>query len=140
MCSSDLKRHGIPSHHRKKNHLKWHRRFGHFGTKTLSKIHEVTTGLDKPIAPLADACKLCIKSAMVCSINRKSQERASQVFESIHTDAWGPYRVPLISGDKYFFSFTDDYSRKSRVYMTNARAKLHDIFTEFKVQVARDRC
>ena len=119
----------------KDDNLTWHRRLGHFGAKTLAKIHEVTTGLDKPIAPLADACELCIQTKLVRSINRQSPEQASQVLERIYTDAWGPYRVPSISGERYFFSFTDDYSRKSWVYMTDARAKLHNIFTEFKVQV-----
>ena len=119
----------------KDDNLAWHRRFGHLGAKTLAKIHEATTGLEKPIRPLKDACELCIKSKMVRSINRQAPERASQVLERIHTDAWGPYRVSSITGDKYFFSFTDDHSRKSWVYMTNTRAKLHDIFTEFKVQV-----
>lgn len=57
------------------------------------------------------------------------------MLERIYTDAWGPYRVSSITGDKYFFSFTDDHSKKSWVYMTNIRAKLHDMFTEVKVQV-----
>lgn len=119
----------------KDNNLAWHRRFGHLGAKTLAKIHEATTGLEKPITSLPHACELCIQSKMVRSINRQAPERALQLLERIHTDAWGPYRVSSITGDKYFFSFTDDHSRKSWVYMTNTRAKLHDIFTEFKVQV-----
>lgn len=117
------------------DNLTWHRRFGHLGAKTLAKIHEATTGLDKPIVPLADTCELCIQSKMVRVINRQPSERAIQPLERIHTDAWGPYRIPSLAGDTYFFSFTDDYSRKSWVYTTNARAKLRDIFTEFKVQV-----
>ena len=72
---------------------------------------------------------------MVRSISRQTPEQATKVLERVHTDAWGPYRVPSLAGKTYFFSFTDDYSRKSWVYTTNARSKLRDIFTEFKVQV-----
>ena len=72
---------------------------------------------------------------MIRSINRQTSEQATQVLERIHTDAWGPYRTPSLVGETYFFSFTDDYSRKSWVYTTDARSKLCDIFTEFKVQV-----
>lgn len=115
--------------------LTWHRRFGHLGTKTLAKAHQATHGLKKPITSLSEPCEICIQSKMIRSINRQPPERTLQVLGRIHTDAWGPYRVPSITGDKYFFSFTDDYSRKSWVYVTNARAKLHDIFTEFKIKV-----
>ena len=73
---------------------------------------------------------------MIRSISRQTPERATQVLEWSHTDAWGPCRVPSLAGKTYFFSFfTDNYSRKSWVYTTNARSNLRDIFTEFKVQV-----
>ena len=117
------------------NNMVWHRRFGHLGATSLKKVHETTTGLDKPIGPLAEACESCIKNKMTRVINRQSPERALRVLGRIYTDAWGPYRVPSLAGDTYFFTFTDDYSRKSWVYTTNSRAKLRDIFTEFKVQV-----
>lgn len=115
--------------------LTWHRRFGHLGTKTLARAHEATVGLKKPVTTLSKPCETCIQNKMTRSINRQPSERASQVLGHIHTDAWGPYQVLSLTGDKYFFSFTDDHSRKSWVYVTNARAKLHDIFMEFKVKV-----
>ena len=43
--------------------------------------------------------------------------------------------MPSLAGNTYFFTFTDNYSRKSWVYITNLRAKLREIFTEFKVRV-----
>lgn len=117
------------------NNMVWHRRFGHLGATSLKKVHETTIGLDRPIGSLAEACESCIKNKMTRVINRQSPERALRVLGRIYTDAWGPYRVPSLAGDTYFFTFTDDYSRKSWVYTTNSRAKLREIFTEFKVQV-----
>ncbi len=73
------------------NNLVWHRRFGHLRVTTLKNVHEVTTGLEKPIASLTEACKLCIQSNMVHNINWQSPERASQVLGRIYNDAWGPY-------------------------------------------------
>ena len=112
----------------------WHRRFGHLGASSLATVHSVTTGLPKPIRPLSEECETCIKHKMTRTINRQAPARATTVLQRIHTDAWGPYRVPALNGDTYFFTFTDDFSRKTWVYATDSRAKLRTIFTEFKVR------
>ena len=36
--------------------------------------------------------------------------RNSSAYELVHSDVWGPSRVPSIKGVKYFLLFIDDFS------------------------------
>jgi len=113
----------------------WHRRFGHLSTQSLQHVHAVTIGLSKPIAPLQEACEACTLTKTVRVINRKSPERATALLQRIHTDFWGPYSIPTLQGDTYILTFTDDYTRKSWVYLTKSRKELHTVFIQFKTRV-----
>ena len=65
-------------------------------------------------------------------VNRKAPERATAPLERVHTDFWGPYSVPSLQGNAYMLTFTDDYTRKSWVYLTKTRDQLRPIFLEYK--------
>lgn len=40
--------------------------------------------------------------------------KARKPLELIHTDVCGPMKIAAISGNKYFLTFIDDYSRMCR--------------------------
>ena len=42
--------------------------------------------------------------------------RATKPLELIHTDVCGPMKTSTISGNRYFLTFIDDYSRMCWVY------------------------
>jgi hypothetical protein len=113
----------------------WHRRFGHLSTQSLRKTHTAVADLKKPIAPLAEPCEPCSLNKSVRVINRKAPEHAAHPLDRIHSDIWGPYRVPALSGATYFITFTDDYSRKTWVYCVKTKDQLRTVFTEFRVRV-----
>jgi len=68
-------------------------------------------------------------------VNRKASERATAPLERVHSDFWGPYSVPTLEGNTYMLTFTDDYTRKSWVYLTKTRKQLRTVFLQFKVLV-----
>ena len=68
-------------------------------------------------------------------VNRKAPERAKSPLERVHSDFWGPYSVPTVQGSTYMLTFTDDYSRKSWVYLTKARSQLRTVFLQYKTLV-----
>lgn len=113
----------------------WHQRFGHISTQSLQQVHTAATGISKPVRALEKPCEDCLLNKSVKVISRQAPERANRPLGRIFTDGWGPYRVPALGGATYFFSFTDDYTRKSWVFPTSSRSQLQAIFTEFKVQV-----
>lgn len=110
----------------------WHQRFGHLSSTSLQKVHAVTTGLKEPITALQEHCETCIKAKTVRVVNRKAPERATAPLERIHSDFWGPYSVPTLQGSTYMLTFTDDYTRKSWVYLTKSRDQLRTVFLQYK--------
>ena len=114
--------------------LTWHRRFGHLSPATLAGIKDVTTGLSKEIPTRKIDCSVCNLTKAVRVINRKAPERATQPLERIHTDIWGPFSIPTKGGAQYIITFTDDYSRKSWVYLVQNRSELHRVFSLFKIE------
>jgi hypothetical protein len=99
----------------------WHCRFGHLSPTSLKLEHTVSIGLKEPIRALQEPCEPCIKAKTVRVVNQKAPERATAPLERIHSDFWGPYSVPILEGDTYILTFTDDYTRKSWVYLTKTR-------------------
>jgi hypothetical protein len=90
----------------------WYRRFGHLSPTSLKLEHTISTGLKEPIRALQEPCKPCIKAKTVRVVNRKAPERATALLERIYSDFWGPYSIPILEGDTYILTFTDDYTRK----------------------------
>ena len=114
----------------------WHRRFGHLSLKSLSSAHTVVDGIPGPIGDLADPCGECLLNKSTRVINRKASEHAKAPLDRIHSDIWGPYRVPDIHGrNVYFVTFTDDYTRKTWVHVMTAKSQLRSVFISFKVRV-----
>jgi len=47
----------------------------------------------------------------VCTLASNSSISSIKHFELLHSDIWGPYKVPSLSGARYFFTVVDDFSR-----------------------------
>jgi hypothetical protein len=113
----------------------WHRRFGHLGTQSLKNIQFVTEGMPEAFKALTAPCEHCLLNKSTRVINRKAPEHVKEVLIRVHSDMWGKYRVPSLKGEVYFITFTDDYSRKSWVYLIHTKDQLRAVFQEFKVRV-----
>lgn len=112
----------------------WHRRFGHLSSQSLRLAHTVTDGMPGAIEDITEPCESCRLNKSTKVINRQGPERATRPLERIHSDVWGPYRVPAIGGGIYFITFTDDYTRKSWVYIATSKDQIRTIFSEFRVR------
>jgi hypothetical protein len=113
----------------------WHRRFGHLSSKSLRKAHTAVDDMPELPQNITMLCESCRLNKSTKVINRHAPERATQPLERIHSDVWGPYRVPAIDGGIYFITFTDDYTRKSWVYIASSKDQIRTIFTQFRVHV-----
>ena len=60
-----------------------------------------------------------------------SNSMAGRIFELIHVDLWRPYRVPNISGDRYFLTIVDDYSRATWTHLLKSKDKVKDVIERF---------
>ena len=57
--------------------------------------------------------------------------KASRLFSMIHSDIWGPSRVPNLTKTKWFVSFIDDHTRICWVYLLKEKSETAQVFKEF---------
>ena len=86
-----------------------------------------TKGSDDKVA--CDGClmrKQCRES-----FPKRSENRAKDVLEIIHSDVCGPMENVSIGGSRYFLTFTDDFSRYTFVYFLKNKSDVLKYFKEF---------
>ncbi|KAK3019234.1 hypothetical protein RJ639_004678 [Escallonia herrerae] len=76
----------------------WHRRMGHLSSQPF--IHLPTVLVVSP--SLKTICDVCCRAKHSRTVFPDSTSRAMDIFGLIHCDIWGPYRVSIITGAKYF--------------------------------------
>ena len=69
--------------------------------------------------------RLHLTSCLFCKQHRvsfqTSSERKSNIFDLVYFDVCGPMDIESIGGNKYFFTFIDDASRKLWVYILRTK-------------------
>lgn len=67
-----------------------------------------------------------------------SNIQSRRCFVLIHVDLWGPYKIVILDGNKYFLTVLDDYSRMTWVFLlkqkSNACVSLQHFFSFFRTQ------
>ena len=53
----------------------------------------------------------------------------------MHSDVFGPVKVPSLGKFVYYVSFIDDFSRNTYIYFLKKKSKVFDRFKEFKALV-----
>uniref|UniRef100_A0A6N2M754 Retrovirus-related Pol polyprotein from transposon TNT 1-94 n=1 Tax=Salix viminalis TaxID=40686 RepID=A0A6N2M754_SALVM len=119
-----------------KSALLWHKRLGHISKERMTRLikKELLPPLD--FSDL-DVCIECIKGKQTKHITKKPATRSSQLLELIHTDICGPFDAPSWSGEKYFITFIDDYSRYGYTYLLHDKAESVNVLKLFIDEVER---
>ena len=119
-----------------KSALLWHKRLGHISKERMTRLikKELLPPLD--FSDL-DVCIECIKGKQTKHITKKPATRSSQLLELIHTDICGPFDAPSWSGEKYFITFIDDYSRYGYTYILHDKAESVNVLRLFIDEVER---
>ena len=53
----------------------------------------------------------------------------------MHSDVFGPVKVPSQGNSMYYVSFIDDFSRNTWIYFLKKKSEVFDRFKEFKALV-----
>jgi GAG-pre-integrase domain len=88
----------------------WHCRLGHINKKHIKKLYEVGLLGNFNIETI-NTCESCLRGKMTKVSFSKKGERTSDLLALIHTDVCGPMSTCTRNGERYFITFTDDYSR-----------------------------
>jgi hypothetical protein len=106
----------------------WHRRLGHL---SFSRLNFMANNLLNFSFKLHDACDICALSKQ-CRLPFSSSSISSiRPFELIHCDIWGPYKIPSLSGAKYFLTIVDDYSRFTWVFFMHHKHETQNLLNFF---------
>ncbi|KAK2452968.1 putative mitochondrial protein [Trifolium repens] len=120
--------------------LLWHNRYAHLsyrGLSTLSK-KQMVKGLPE-LAETEENCVNCLTGKQSRdSIPKQAKWRASTKLELVHSDICGPINPQSNGGNRYFITFTDDYSRKTWIYLLKEKSNAFEIFKNFKALVEKE--
>jgi len=114
----------------------WHQRLGHISKERIMRLvkNEILPQLDFGDW---DVCVDCIKGKQTKHISKNSATRSNELLELIHTDICGPFDIPSWSGEKYFITFIDDFSRYCYLYLLHEKSQSVDILKVFIDEVER---
>ena len=99
----------------------WHKRLGHISKERMQRLikNEILSNLD--FTDL-EVCIDCIKGKQT-KHTKKGATRSTQLLEIIHTDICGPFDAPSIGGEKYFITFTNDFSSYGYIYLLHDKSQ-----------------
>lgn len=86
----------------------WHKRLGHVPAAVMKKLDFIKNKVS--ICSFND-CTVCPLVRQTRKPFPVSSSRSAAVFDLLHIDIWGPYRVPTLSGHRYFLTVVDDHSK-----------------------------
>ncbi|GAU51653.1 hypothetical protein TSUD_414750 [Trifolium subterraneum] len=122
------------------NNELWHCRYGHLSFKGLNTLvkKEMVKGLPH-LQDMEDTFVSCLTSKQHReAIPKSSNWRATKLLELVHSDICGPITPQSNGGNRYFITFTDDFSRKTWTYLLANKACAFDEFKKFKALVEKE--
>lgn len=66
---------------------------------------------------------------------KPSTSIASQIFDMLHVDLWGPYRTQAITGGNYFLTVVDDHSKVTWTHLLSNKEQVRDVLKMFFVLI-----
>ncbi|XP_070028960.1 uncharacterized protein [Nicotiana sylvestris] len=80
---------------------------------------------------------ICPKAKLTRNPFSLSQIKSKKAFELIHVDTWGPYKVSIYNGYKYFLTIVNDYSRGTWTFSMSTKSNAFDALKNFLTMVER---
>ena len=114
----------------------WHQRLGHIGEKGLRILHGkgMVEGMSNSSLDF-DFCENCVYGKQNRVSFPSGGKRTKQILELVHSDVFGPVKVPSLGKSMYYVSFIDDFSRNTWIYFLKKKFEVFDRFKEFKALV-----
>ncbi|KAI3505809.1 hypothetical protein L1887_28094 [Cichorium endivia] len=116
----------------------WHCRLGHINKKRIAKLQEDGI-LESFDLKSDDVCESCLLGKMTKAPFTGNFERGNDLMDLIHNDVCGPFRSATRHGERYFVTFTDDFSRYGYVYLIKHKYETFEVFKRFQNEVENQR-
>lgn len=104
----------------------WHHRLGHVSYHILNKMCCIL--VPHSCIPLCIIYPLAKQHRLPFPV---STHKSSSVFDLIHCDLWGPYRIQTNIGCKYFLTIVDDFRRATWTFLMPTKHHVISLLTKF---------
>ncbi|WVY95960.1 hypothetical protein V8G54_028111 [Vigna mungo] len=113
---------------------RWHLRFGNLNFKDLQQLSskEMVSELPKITQPSKE-CENCLIGKQTRRPFKKQLEpRSKERLKVVHSDVCGPIEPSTVTGNRYFVTFVDKFSRMVWVFFMKQKNEVLEIFNKFK--------
>ena len=106
----------------------WHRRLGHASFGYLKKLFPSLFAKSDISGFRCDICELAKshRASFPLILNKSPSP-----FMVIHSDVWGPSKVPTLSGSRWFVTFIDDCTRMTWLCLVKTKDEVNLLFQKF---------
>jgi len=116
--------------------IPWHSRLGHLGAQNIKRMQRdnMVIGLEGENLSLEPNCGVCTQGKMMAKLPTKhidGGKGTTEKLQIIHSDVCGPIEPVGLNGERYFVSFTDDFTRRTWVYTMKAKSEVLQNFKTF---------
>ncbi|TXG60237.1 hypothetical protein EZV62_014810 [Acer yangbiense] len=112
----------------------WHKRFGHMSERGLSELSKQNL-LNGDNVNKLEFCENCVLGKQHRLSFSTAQHNTKKILKYVHSDLWGPSKVPTHGGNLYFLSLIDDFTRKVWVYLLKSKDLAFESFKAWKLLV-----
>lgn len=112
----------------------WHQRLGHISERGLQELEKQGLLCGDKVEGL-EFCEHCIYGKQTRVKFNTGIHKTKGKLDYIHSDLWGPSKVPSHGGNRYFITFIDDFSRKVWIYLVKTKDEAFNTFVQWKTRV-----
>lgn len=106
----------------------WHKRLGHASKGKLSRVNFFKSN---SVELSNEICDSCAKAKLARTPFPISMIRSNVIFDLIHCDIWGGYRIPSYTKANYFLTIVDDFSRAVWVFLIKHKSDASKCLVNF---------
>ncbi|RVW98129.1 Retrovirus-related Pol polyprotein from transposon TNT 1-94 [Vitis vinifera] len=106
----------------------WHRRLGHASFGYLKKLFPSLFAKSDISGFRCDICELAKSHRVSFPL---ILNKSPFPFMVIHSDVWGPSKVPTLSGSRWFVTFIDDCTRMTWLCLMKTKDEVNLLFQNF---------
>ena len=109
----------------------WHSRLGHLCSEVLNLLSSHLGVKENKLG----TCDVCFRAKQTRTQFSISESKADGLYDLIHCDIWGSYRVASFCEAHYFLTVVDDASRATWVYLMKDRRETSTLLRNFVAMI-----
>ncbi|KAG8481484.1 hypothetical protein CXB51_026330 [Gossypium anomalum] len=117
-------------------HMRGHMRLGHMSENGMVELSKRGLLDGQGICKL-NFCEHCVFGKQKRVRFTRGIHNTKETLEYIHSDLWGPSRVPSRGGANYMLTFIDDFSRKVWAFFLKQKSDVFSAFKSWKIMIEK---